>query len=216
VNRGPGSGRFLPALPVASAIAIVPAMGPGHVVGELVEPRLTYEDYCALPEDGQRYQIIEGDLDVTPAPSASHQRVSRNLVIVLGEHVRRHRLGAVFDAPFDVLLAQDTVVQPDLLFVARERLSSVTERGLEGPPDLIIEILSPATRRLDRTRKMRVYARFGVRECWLVDPEAQSFEVFRLAGAAYVLAQASCGRETVSSELFPGLTLALEELFAPD
>jgi Uma2 family endonuclease len=92
----------------------------------------------------------------------------------------------------------------------------VSERGIEGPPDLVVEILSPSTRRVDRTVKMRTYARFGVRECWIVDPEAQSFEIFRLTGGAYVLAQAACGNETTSSDLFPGLTLALDQIFAPD
>jgi Uma2 family endonuclease len=187
-----------------------------YVVGERVEPHLTYEDYCALPEDGRRYQLIEGDLDVTPAPSATHQRVSRNLEFFLTEHIRRHRLGAIFDAPIDVLFAPDTVVQPDIVFITRERLSVVTERGVEGPPDLVVEILSPKTRRIDRTVKMRVYARFGVRECWLVDPEALSFEIFKLSGGAYLLAQAASGKETASSELFPGLTLALDQIFAPD
>jgi Uma2 family endonuclease len=186
------------------------------VVGQRVEPHLTYEDYCALPEDGRRYQLIEGDLDVTPAPSTTHQRVSLNLEFILTDHIRRHRLGAILHAPIDVLLAPDTVLQPDIVFVARERLSIITERAVEGPPDLVVEILSPNSRRVDRTAKMRVYARFGVRECWLVDPEAQSFELLSLNGGAYVLAQAASGDETASSDLFPGLTLALDQLFAFD
>ena len=169
-----------------------------------------------MPEDGRRYQLIEGDLDVTPAPSATHQRVSRNLEFFLTDHIRRHRLGVILYAPIDVLLAPDTVVQPDVVFVSRERRSLVTERGIEGPPDLVVEVLSPKTRRLDRTTKMRVFARFGVRECWLVDPEAQTFEIFTLSGSAYVLVQAASGSETASSDLFPGLTLSLEAIFAPD
>jgi len=194
-------------------------MGPSaYKVGERVEPHLTYEDYCALPEDGKRYQIIEGDVYVTPAPSTTHQRVSQNLESLLRDHVRRQRLGVLYHAPVDVLLAPDTVVQPDIVFVSRERRSLVTERGIEGPPDLVIEVLSPRTRRLDRTSKMRVYARFGVQEYWLVDPdpEAQSFEIFRLSGGTYALAQAASGTESTSSELFPGLAMRLEEIFAPD
>ncbi len=192
-------------------------MGPSpYRVGERVEPHLTYEDYCALPEDGKRYQLIEGDVDVTPAPTTTHQRVSQNLESVLRDHVRRNRLGVLFHAPIDVLLALDTVVQPDIVFVSRERRSLVTERGVEGPPDLVVEVLSPRTRRLDRTTKMRLYARSGVREYWLVDPEAQSLEILRLSGGTYVLAQAASGMENASSELFPGFTLALEAIFAPD
>jgi Uma2 family endonuclease len=188
----------------------------GYAVGDRVEPHLTYDDYCALPEDGKRYQILEGDLYVTPAPSWTHQRVLRNLEHLLANHVRGHKLGATYFAPIDVILARDTVVQPDLVFVAGERRAVMTERGVEGSPDLAVEILSPGTRRLDRTVKMRVYARFAVQECWIVDPEAQTFEIFRLTGGAYVLAQAASDHETASSELFPGLTIALDEIFAPD
>jgi Uma2 family endonuclease len=192
-------------------------MGPsGYKVGDRIDLHLTYEDYCALPEDGRRYQIIEGDLDVTPAPSNTHQRVSQNLEFILIGHVRRHRLGAIRHAPIDVILSSDTVVQPDIVFVAREHFSLVTERAIEGPPDLVVEILSPKTRRLDRIAKMRVYAHFGVRECWLVDPEEQSLETFTLSNGAYVLARVACGKETVRSDLFPELTIALEEIFAPD
>jgi Uma2 family endonuclease len=93
---------------------------------------LTYEDYCLLPNDGRRYEILEGELAVTPSPSRSHQRVSRNLLFILHAHVREHDLGEIFDAPFDVILEETSVVVPDLLFVARERLRIVTDRGVEG------------------------------------------------------------------------------------
>lgn len=185
-------------------------------IGERIDPHLDYEDYCALPEDGRRYQIIGGALDVTPAPTSTHQRISRNLEFLLFDHVRRNRLGAIFYAPVDVILANDTIVQPDIVFVSREHLSRVAERGIEGPPDLVVELLSPRTRRLDRTTKMRVYAQFGVPECWIVDPEAKTFEIFKLTAGAYVLVQAASGEESVRSELFPDLTIALPPLFAPD
>ncbi len=191
-------------------------MSSKHEVGERIDLHLTYEDYCALPEDGRRYQVIGGDLDVTPAPSYSHQRVSRNLGAVLHEHVGRNRLGIVLFAPIDVILADDTIVQPDLVFIARDHLSRVNERGIEGPPDLVVEILSPRTRRTNRVIKMRAYARFGVPQCWLVDPEAQSLEMFSLSSSGYVLTRVAGGGETVRSELFPELNLALGEIFAPD
>jgi Uma2 family endonuclease len=187
-----------------------------YLVGDRIDPHLTYEDYCALPEDGRRYQLIGGDLDVTPAPSSTHQRVSRNLEFDLVLHVRRNKLGAIFDSPIDVILAPDMIVQPDIAFVARDRLSIITERGIEGAPDLVIELLSPRTRRLDRTTKMRIYAQFGVRECWLVDPDVSTVEVFQLTNGAYLLVQAASGKETVHSPLFPGLELALEPIFAQD
>jgi Uma2 family endonuclease len=191
-------------------------MSSGHKIGEILDLNLTYEDYCALPEDGRRYQLIGGELDVTPAPSYSHQRILRNLGSLLHAHVRGQHLGVILYAPIDVILATDTVVQPDIVFVAREHLSRVNERGIEGPPDLVVEILSPRTRRTDRVLKMRAYAHFGVRQCWLVDPDTQSIEVFSLSSSGYVLARvATCG-ETVRSDLFPELSLALDEIFAPD
>lgn len=185
-------------------------------VGDRVEVHLTYEDYCALPDDGRRYQLIEGDLDVTPAPSTTHQRVSQNLETILVRHVREQRLGILLHAPVDVLLAKDTVVQPDIVFVARERRDIVTERAIEGPPDLVVEVLSPRTRRVDRTTKMRIYARHGVRECWIVDPEARSFERFELRDGAYVLADSASGDEAVESAMFPSLRLPLADVFAAD
>lgn len=188
---------------------------PGHI-GERIDPRLSYEDYCALPDDGRRYQIIGGALDVTPVPTSTHQRVSRNLEFLLFNHVRRHKLGSVLYAPVDVILSDDTMVQPDLVYVSRANLARVAERGIEGPPDLVVELLSPKTRRLDRTTKMRVYAQFSVPECWIVDPDAKTFEIFKLTAGAYVLVQAASGDESVQSGLFPGLTIPLPPLFAPD
>ncbi len=136
-------------------------------VGDVVSPQLTYEDYCQLPPDGRRYQLVEGELFVTPAPATAHQRVSRNLEFVLIGHVKEHKLGVIYDAPIDVILDNQTVVQPDILFVSRERIELVSDRGIEGAPDLVVEILSPRTQKIDRTTKLRVYARAGVQHIWL-------------------------------------------------
>jgi len=103
---------------------------------------LTYEDYRALPEDGRRYELLEGEIQISPSPSTRHQRISRNLEVLLHLHVQQHGLGEILDAPVDVILDRGTVAQPDLLFVSTPRLAIISERGIEGPPDLAVEILS--------------------------------------------------------------------------
>lgn len=185
-------------------------------VGEKVEVELTYEDYAAMPDDGRRYQLIEGEIEVTPAPSSPHQRVSRNIELILGQHVKKRKLGATYYAPFDAILSKNTVVQPDILFVSRERLKLVSERGIEGGPDLIVEILSPKTRRVDRVSKMRVYAKAGVREYWLVDPRIKTAEVFSLEKGKWTLVAALTEEETLRSPLLPDLEIPLAEIFAED
>ncbi len=178
--------------------------------------KLTYEDYCALPNDGRRYQIVEGDVSATPAPASSHQRISANLEMIIRQHVKKNRLGAVYDAPIDVILDDHNILQPDILFVRKDRLGIVNERGVEAGPDLVVEILSPSTRRLDRTDKMRIYARHGVAEYWLVDPQARTLEVFALVEGVYLLRAALTEPEVHRSDLLGGLEIPLSEVFAPD
>ena len=174
---------------------------------------LTYEDYCALPDDGRRYEVIEGELAVTPSPRRAHQRFSRNLLVVLHAHVREHDLGEVFDAPFDVILEDTSIVVPDVLFVSRDRLTIVTERGVEGAPDLIVEILSSATARRDRVEKAQLYARHGVGHYWLADPVGRTFETFELTGGQYRLVVSLSGAALFAPSLFPGLTIPLRDLW---
>lgn len=174
---------------------------------------LTWEDYCALPDDGLRYEVIEGVLFGEPSPRRAHQQVAANLLMILRAHVREHGLGEVFIAPFDVILDRGTVVVPDLVFVARERAGIVTERAVEGPPDLIAEILSPGTARRDRVAKLHAYARHGVAHYWLVDPEAGTLEALELVEGGYRVAAAVGGDETFTPRLFPGLEIPLQELW---
>lgn len=174
---------------------------------------LTYEDYCGLPEDGLRYEVIEGFLFSEPSPRTTHQEVAGNLFGVLRAHVRERGLGKVFFAPVDVILDQRTVVVPDLVFIARERAPIVTERAVEGAPDLIVEILSPGTARRDRIAKMNAYARHGVRHYWLVDPVVQTLEAFELAEGTYHLVAALGADATFRPGLFPGLAIPLPELW---
>ncbi|NOZ55325.1 MAG: Uma2 family endonuclease [Calditrichaeota bacterium] len=139
--------------------------------------RLTLEDYRQLPDDGKRYEILEGELAVTPAPGTKHQRIVGNLFRLLTQFLSKGPAGEVFVAPLDVVLAPHTVVQPDLLFVSEARANIIREDGIYGAPDLVVEVLSPSTAERDRGVKRRLYLHYGVREVWLMDPEARTFEV---------------------------------------
>ncbi len=144
----------------------------------------TYEDYCNFPED-ERYEIIDGELIVVAAPLRVHQGTSRNISTPLDTFVKANQLGEMYYAPIDVILSNINVVQPDILFVSRERSHILADEGIKGAPDLVIEVLSPSTARLDKVRKRELYARFGVKEYWQVDTDDLSVEVLTLAGADY-------------------------------
>lgn len=176
--------------------------------------KLTYEDYASLPQDGRRYEVFDGELAVTPAPSPKHQIVSRNLEWILHGHVRKRGLGSVLYAPIDVILSTSTIVQPDLLFIRAGREALVTERGIEGGPDLIVEILSPSSARQDRVVKAALYARHGVGHYWIVDPEARTMELYEIEEEAYRLIAKAAGEEVLRPSLFHGLEVDLGEIWA--
>jgi len=175
--------------------------------------RLTYEDYVELPDDGRRYEILDGELEVSPAPAPLHQRVSQNLSFALHGHVRSRKLGSVYCAPIDVILAPTTVVQPDLVFVSAGREAIVTARAVEGPPDLVVEILSPWSVRRDRVAKAAVYARFGIGQYWLLDPEARRAEVYESGSGEYRLIATHGATGIMRTSLFPELQIDLETVW---
>ena len=187
-------------------------MAPETVTAETL--LLTYEDYCQLPDDGKRYELIEGEVHMIAAPTTAHQRISFNLTIAIGTYVRENSLGSLFAAPTDVVLSRWDVVQPDLLFVSKDREALITETHIDGAPDLIIEILSPSTASLDQLVKRQLYARHGVRELWLVSPEANTIEVLELHKRAYRRRTLAGRGDTVTSSVLEGLELALDEVFA--
>jgi Uma2 family endonuclease len=133
-------------------------------------------------------ELHEGALSMTPAPSPRHQRVSLKLSMLLENHAVSHGLGQVFSAPVDCILSDSTVVQPDVLLVETSRLESVSSRGIEGAPALVIEILSPSSIEIDRHMKLQLYARYRVPQDWIVDPDARTIESYSLAGEGYELA----------------------------
>jgi Uma2 family endonuclease len=169
---------------------------------------LTYKDYEALPADGRRYELHEGELSVTPAPSPKHQETTLNLATTLNQHAKARGLGKVFVSPIDCILSDVTIVQPDVVYLAAERLSAISARGIEGAPTLVIEVLSPSTLQIDRRVKFQLYARHGVPYYWVVDPEARRIEAYRLSEGAYQLTARLEGSEPGSLPPFADLPLA--------
>jgi Uma2 family endonuclease len=175
--------------------------------------KLTYEDYVSLPDDGLRYELLDGDLVVTPCPLTRHQHVSRELLVLLATWVKARGLGTVYNAPCDVILDEFTIVIPDLIYVSSPRAGLITERAVEGPPDLVVEILSPGTQQRDRGAKMKLYARFGVDHYWIVDPEKHTVEVHERKAEAYVSVAAYEGNVVMRCPVPPGLTINLGEVW---
>jgi len=176
--------------------------------------KFTYQDYLHLGED-KRYQIIEGELKVVPSPGTSHQRVSGRLEFLLRDFVRHNRLGEIFDAPYDVVLSEENVLQPDILFVSQEHSEKITERNLQGAPDLLIEIISPASEYQDREIKRKLYAKFGVAEYWLVDPDKKTIEVASLGESGLETIAVYQENSSLESPLLRQLSLKLSEVFTP-
>ena len=155
----------------------------------VVDPRYVYEDLLAMPEDGRRRELLEGDLLVSPSPNRRHQRIVSNLDRMFGR-LESQGMGEAYVAPFDVVLDRHTVFEPDVMFIRRERLHIVTERNVSGAPDLVVEVLSESTRDMDLGPKVRAYGRHGVGEYWVVDPDANTVQVFRREGEVFVEAGA--------------------------
>ncbi len=174
--------------------------------------RFTYSDYLLLPED-KRYEILEGELHVIAAPNIKHQRVSKRLLLALVQRLEKKGLGEVFHAPCDVVLSEENVLQPDILIVRKNRAGVIGELNLKGAPDLAVEILSPGSRSKDLELKRKIYARFEVQEYWIVDPDAETIEVLVWVESGYATAGAYAKSDSISSPLFPNLTLPLSEIF---
>jgi Uma2 family endonuclease len=175
---------------------------------------LTYDDLKDMPDDGQRYEIIGGELLVTPAPTSNHQRVVGRIFRLLDDYARDTDAGEVFMAPFDVHLGRYDAVQPDLVFVPaiRPRVPG-EENSIAYPPGLVVEILSPSTRTADRVKKMALYARSGVPEYWIADPLTRTIAINVLDGEEYVPVQPDADARLASRAL-PGLTVDPVVIFA--
>ncbi|HVO23262.1 MAG TPA: Uma2 family endonuclease [Candidatus Margulisiibacteriota bacterium] len=174
---------------------------------------LTYRDLWHTPEDGNRYEIINGEVYVTPPPYTVHQRVSRNLERILDRHVTENDLGEVLHAPVGVVLEKPSGVQPDIIFIAKARLSIIQEKAVFGAPELVVEIVSSSTASRDRSLKKELYARTGVQHYWRLDPRKQVLQAFHLERGAYVLAAEHSGAAIFRPALFPRLVVRLGEVW---
>lgn len=176
--------------------------------------KVTYDEYCALPEGPPRYQLIDGDLVMSPSANLRHQRILVRLAAALETFVEAKSLGTIAVAPLDVVLSDVTVLQPDVLFVSEKNSNILRKEGVFGAPDLCVEILSPSNRRFDLDIKRHLYARHGVLEYWIIDPDDNTLSCFRLQEDAERPAQIHDSSSKVTSSLLPGFELALNRIFA--
>ncbi len=173
--------------------------------------KLTYEDYANIP-GSERYELIDGELILVSSPNEMHQRVSKRLLWLFRD-VEESGLGWVYDAPFDVILSDTDVVQPDLMFISKERADIITPANVQGAPNLVVEVLSPSTAQRDWTQKRDLYAKYGVRELWLVAPDAKLVWVMALTDGEYAIAGVYKEGQTLSSPTLAGLTIDLGYVF---
>lgn len=176
---------------------------------------MTYDDLLALPDDGLRHELIDGEHFVTPSPASRHQIILANLFRVIGPHAHATKCGVTLFAPYDIVFTKYDVVEPDLIYFSKARYAEVvTDRNAQGPPNLAVEILSPGTRRRDEVLKRRLYERMKVDEYWIVDPKAETVKVHRLADGKYDRTEVALEDDAVlTTPLLPGLTVRLAEVF---
>jgi Uma2 family endonuclease len=177
--------------------------------------KMTYELYKLLPDDGKRYEVIDGELlPMTPALTPKHQRIVKAILTALDNYAREHQLGEVYVSPIDVVLDEDVVVQPDVLFIMSEHRNIVGEEAIQGAPDLVVEVLSPSSFYHDLRRKMAVYSRFGVQEYWIVDPEKHTVEIHTPSDGQLQLHRSFSADTTLESPLLPALRLPVSSIFS--
>ena len=166
-----------------------------------ISTKFTHADLLVMPDDGKRREIIDGDLYVTPSPRFSHQATSA-------------RLFRAIYAPLDVIFSEHDVVEPDIIFVLKEH-RQILQDWVRGAPDMVVEILSPTTKTIDRGPKLKAYARYGVTEYWIVDPVERAVELYRLTPTGYQLTRSFSEEESLSSPMLPGFELRVGSLFQP-
>ena len=174
---------------------------------------MTYDEYCLLPDDRNRYEVIEGELTMSPSPNFRHQDTVWNLGQILRVFAKEHGLGVVIGAPMDVILEPNTIVQPDLLFIRSDNIGIIGD-VIEGAPDLCVEVLSPSTSLHDRHTKKAVYARCGVPEYWIIDSAREIVSVFEIDGDTYRLRTEATGDDVVTSGVLTGFQITARSVFA--
>ena len=179
----------------------------------LEKKKYTYEDYLKTPED-KRYELINGELLMAPSPIPNHQRISGKLEFMVKKFITENNVGEVFYAPCDVYLDNENVVQPDILFISKDKLGIIGEKNIQGAPDLVIEIISESSVYRDMVQKKKLYARFGVKEYWIVIPDEKEIEVYILKDNTYQLYQTYGKADTLESLALKGLKIVLKEIFS--
>jgi len=175
----------------------------------------TVEDYRAMPEGPPYYQLIEGELIMSPSPNRYHQDILRNIAEILLTYLRRNPLGVIYLAPMDVYLStqENTVVQPDILFVSNANKHRLADDGIHGAPDLVVEIISPSNAQLEKRRKRALYARHGVKEEWLVDPHLEQIHRYDFPADAAKPVRIVDSDESFETPLLPGLVVRAPDVF---
>src|SRR5438552_13301793 len=176
-------------------------------------PPVTRNDYQEMPEGPPYFQVIEGELVMSPSANMFHQDIAGRIYAIILQFLEKKPLGEVFISPLDVFLSDVNVFQPDVVFVSNARRSILTEHGIEGAPDLVVEILSPGTARYDKGSKRKIYARTGVKELWIVDPELKSIQVYELTKNAETPAATHGADSAFKSPLLPGLRIRVAAIF---
>ncbi len=174
--------------------------------------RFTVREYMTTPPD-KRYQLLDGEMLLAPSPTQRHQAIAAQLFVALRQFVNDNSLGRVWFAPLDVVLSEYDVAQPDILFVSDARSGIITDANIQGAPDLVVEILSPATADYDRGYKRLLYGRHGVREYWLVDPDAGGVDVITMGAEGPELYSSFQSGGTLTSPLLEGFSMALDLIF---
>ncbi|MBI5235590.1 MAG: Uma2 family endonuclease [Deltaproteobacteria bacterium] len=172
----------------------------------------TYADYLAINDD-KRYEVMEGHIMMVPAPNTFHQRISSEIGYLFVKYVKENDLGSVFLAPTDVVLSDDVVVQPDILFISKERAGIIGDKAIMGAPDIVVEIISPSSSFNDSVRKREIYQRFGVKEYWLVFPEEKAIEVMTLENGIYRELCSAKEQGSVRSKFLPRFEVDLKDVF---
>ena len=177
-----------------------------------VSTKLTYADYLQT-SDELRYELLNGELVMAPAPLLYHQFILRKLLNAMSDHVDEHKLGELFCSPADVVLSDTDVVQPDILYVSSQRSHILKPESVQGAPDLVVEILSPSTAELDRTLKLDLYAEHGVKEYWIVDPDSRTITVLLRGESRFEVSGIFGEDQFLNSTTLKGLSFALAEIF---
>src|SRR5579863_4527081 len=180
-----------------------------------ISTKFTHADLLAMPEDNRRREILDGELIVSPTPKLLHQDIVLRLAVAFCRYLEEHPIGRVFASPLDVIFTELDVLEPDLIFVLEEH-RHILQDWIRGTPDLVIEVLSPSSVWRDRGPKLRAYARFGVPEYWIADPDARAIELYRLGKEEYESPRIFLEQETLTSPVIPGFILPVGKVFESD